>query len=363
MGILKSVDWFLFAPAVFLMVLGGLVLSSIFENAYPEHFIFLFLAILIFFITTKIDVGILFSISGFLYVFSLLLLVLTLVLGILHPGAVTRGASRWIYLGPFVFQPSEVIKPALILFFANTISGRGGSIRFLLSLVSFVPAFILVALQPDLGSAIVLSAGFFGILFFGGVPLRMLAGAFVFLAAAAPAAWQFLASYQRTRILTFLSPAADPLGAGYNSLQAMIAIGSGGLGGRGLGQGTQSQLSFLPERHTDFIFAALSEELGFVGAMLALVAFCLILYRLIVIIRRQEDVLLQSLLGGIFFIFFTHIVVNMGMNMGVLPITGIPLPFVSSGGSSLLSMSVLLGIASGISSKLKTGSRTDIILV
>jgi len=362
-GILKSVDWFLFAPAVFLVILGGLVLSSVSKNVYPEHFIFLFLALVIFFIATKIDVDFLFSISGFLYIFSLLLLVSTLALGILYPGVVTRGASRWIYLGPFVFQPSELIKPALILFFANVVSSRTGFLRFFLALATFLPAFILVALQPDLGSAIVLSAGFFGILFFGGVSLRMFAGAFVFLAAVSPAAWQFLAVYQKTRILTFLSPTADPLGAGYNSLQAVIAIGSGGFLGRGLGQGTQSQLSFLPERHTDFIFAALSEELGFVGAILAVVAFCLILYRLIVIIRRQEDVLLQSLLGGIFFIFFAHIIVNAGMNMGVLPITGIPLPFVSSGGSSLLSMSVLLGIASGISSRLKTGSIRDTILI
>ncbi|MBI2590590.1 MAG: FtsW/RodA/SpoVE family cell cycle protein [Candidatus Blackburnbacteria bacterium] len=363
MGILKTVDWFLFAPAVFLMVLGGLVLSSVSKNAFPEHFIFLSAALIVFYITSKIDVDILFSLSGLLYIFSLLLLISTLILGFIHPGVVTRGASRWIYLGPFALQPSEFIKPALLLFFANVVSSRTGFLRFFLALAAFLPAFILVALQPDLGSAIVLSAGFLGILFFGGLPLRALAGAFVLLTAFLPFAWQFLANYQKLRILTFLYPTADPLGAGYNSLQAMIAVGSGGLFGRGLGQGTQSQLSFLPERHTDFIFAALSEELGFAAATLALAAFFIILYRLIIILRKQENVLLQSLLGGIFFVFFIHIAVNVGMNMGVLPITGIPLPFVSSGGSSLLTMSAMLGMAAGISSRLKTGSRTDIILM
>lgn len=363
MGILKTVDWFLFVPVAFLMALGGLVLSSVSKNAFPEHFIFLFFALVVFYIASRIDVEVLFSLSGLAYFFSLLLLIATLVLGFISPGAATRGASRWIYLGTLTFQPSEFIKPALLLFFANVISSKRSVMGFFLALISFIPVFALVALQPDLGSAIVLFAGFFGIIFFSGISLRWLLGTSILLIFGLPLAWPLLAAYQKMRILTFLSPMADPLGAGYNSLQSIIAIGSGGFLGRGLGQGTQSQLSFLPERHTDFIFAALSEELGFAGATLALAAFFIVLYRLVMIIKKQEDVLLQSLLGGIFFTFFVHVVVNMGMNMGVLPITGIPLPFVSSGGSSLLTMSAMLGIASGISSRLKKGTIGDTILL
>ncbi len=162
-----------------------------------------------------------------------------------------------------------------------------------------------------------------------------------------------MAPYQRDRILTFIKPSNDPLGRGYNSIQAKIAVGSGGFTGRGLGQGTQSQLLFLPERHTDFIFASTGEELGFLGVGLIIAAFGVILWRIIDLLRITNDSFSKALLGGVFFSIFTQAAVNIGMNMGVLPITGIPLPFVSSGGSALLAMAVMLGLVSSISSELR----------
>lgn len=354
---LRGIDLFIFLPMVFLMTIGSMVLSSVAPRFFPQHFIYLGLSLAVFFLISRIDVNVFAAISPFLYIFSCILLVLTLIFG-----AFIRGASRWIVLGPIAFQPSEITKLLLILFFAHLVSSQKGNRRFLFALAAFVPTFLLVAAQPDLGSSIVLAAGFFGILFFGRIPLTWFFSGIAGLGALVPLAWRFLAEYQKSRILTFLSPAIDPLGTGYNSLQAMIAVGSGGLFGRGLGQGTQSQLAFLPERQTDFIFAALSEELGFLGAFLTVVAFGMVLYRMIRILAAQEDTFIQCLLGGIFFIFFSHVVVNIGMNVGILPITGIPLPFVSSGGSALVSMSAMLGIVSGVSHRLKSSPTHDILL-
>lgn len=357
-----QIDLFIFLPAAFLLGLGSMVLSSVSQSSFPQHFIFIALAAITFFIFNAIDLKVLRAFSPYLYGLSLLLLLATLLFG-----AFVRGASRWIVLGPISIQASEITKPLLILFFAHLIESRNGYKRFLWATAAFLPAFILVFIQPDLGSSIVLAAGFIGILFFGQMPLVWLGAGLTSFLVLLPVGWRVLADYQKQRILSFISPASDPLGAGYNSLQAMIAVGSGGFLGKGLGQGTQSQLAFLPERHTDFIFAALSEELGFLGAFLVVLAFFVILYRIITILkdvadRAPSDLYTQSLLGAIFLIIFTHVTVNIGMNLGILPVTGIPLPFVSSGGSALVSMSALLGIVSGISIRLKTASIPDIIL-
>src|SRR3989338_2655827 len=345
---LRSVDLMLFLPAAFLVALGGVILSSVSPSSFPQQFVFIALATLSFFVVSNINFRVLKAISPGLYVVSIILLLATVLFG-----AFIRGAARWIEIGPIVFQPSEVIKPLLLLFFTHLISAQTGSKRFLTTILAFVPAFVLIFIQPDLGSAIVLASGTFGILFFGGVPIVWFVSSLLLFIVSLPILWRLLADYQKQRIYTFLSPFSDPFGAGYNSIQAMIAIGSGGFWGRGLGQGTQSQLAFLPERHTDFVFAALSEELGFLAGAGAIFAFAIILARIIVILKKTDDVFSQALLGGIFFVFFTHIVVNICMNLGVLPVTGIPLPFVSSGGSALISMSAMLGLASHVSSTLK----------
>lgn len=347
MRVFSAVDLKLVLAASLLVLLGTLILSSVSPSSFPIQFFHIFLAALVFLFFANMDIRILREISPWLYPISLFLLLLTIAIG-----AVTRGSVRWIGLGPFTLQASEVVKPLLLLFFAGFLTKSRGSPqgrRFFLSLLLAAPLVFLILVQPDLGSALVVLAGFLGVLFVSGVPLYFLAGGLVSAAAFSPIIWTLLAPYQKERILSFLNPTADPLGAGYNSIQAMIAVGSGGFLGRGLGQGSQSQLAFLPERHTDFIFAALSEELGFVAATIVVVAFAFILTRIVFLIKDISDSFSQAFLGGAFLTIFAQASINIGMNLGILPITGIPLPFVSVGGSSLVSMAAILGIVSAIS--------------
>lgn len=340
-------DLWLLLPASFLAVLGNTILSSVSPSSFPQHFIYLGAALAVFILFSRIDIRVLKEFSPMLFVLCLAFLAFTLLFG-----AFSRGATRWISLGFITIQPSELVKPFVVLFFANLVSGRGTR-RFLLAVSAFIPAFLLVFLQPDLGSSLIILAGFLGVLFLGGIPLWLIGAGGAGTIVSFPLIWHFLKEFQKERILSFLSPGSDPQGAGYNSLQAVISVGSGGLTGRGLGQGTQSQLAFLPERHTDFIFSSLSEELGFLGAFLVILAFCVLLYRIVDILRRTHDVFVQAFLGGVFFVIFFQAAINIGMNIGLLPITGIPLPLVSSGGSSLIATGVMLGMVSSIASSLK----------
>lgn len=275
-------------------------------------------------------------------------------------GVFSRGSVRWIDLGFITIQPSEIVKPALLLFFSSIIANRGQS-RFFTATAFMLPSAALVFIQPDLGSSLVIVAGFLGVIFMGGIPLRLMILGAVLALVVSPLAWTVMADYQKDRVKTYLQPSADPLGSGYNSIQSVISIGSGGVAGRGLGQGTQSQLLFLPERHTDFVFAALSEELGFVGSGLLVVAFGILLTRLIFLLKDENDDFIRALMGGTFVMIFAQASINIGMNLGILPVTGIPLPFVSSGGSSLIAMSAALGIASSASSSLKARLGSGII--
>lgn len=346
MGLFQAVDLKLAIPSLFLLLAGAVTLSSVSPGAFPGQFLHIGLAILVFILFANIDVKVLKEFGFWLYGFSLLLLLLTLFLGI-----VTRGSVRWISLGPLTVQPTEIVKPFLLVFFAwfATRKSRFLPKTYLFALALLFPAVFLVLLQPDLGSGLIITAGSLGVLLFSGFPLTYFFLSSVIALLATPFLWHFLAVYQKQRIISFLHPQADPLGAGYNSIQAMIAVGSGGLFGRGLGQGTQSQLAFLPERHTDFIFASLSEELGFLGAALVVISFAALFLHLINLIKNEQDSFYRALLGGIFLLLFTQTAVNIGMNLGLLPITGIPLPLVSSGGSSLVATSATLGIVSAAS--------------
>lgn len=354
--IFDKIDLFLLGPAILLSLLGSLTLTSVYPQAFPQHYIYLAFAVAAFFTFSHIDIRLIRQLSPFWYIACLLLLI-----GTLTFGQLTRGSARWINFSTITLQPSEVLKPALILFIAHLIANSKSKKKFLVATLLSIPSIALVFLQPDLGSTLVLLAGLFGVFFLGNIPLKTILTFLLALGLGIPILAKTLADYQKERIMSFLSPAQDPLGTGYNAIQAIIAVGSGGFLGKGLGQGTQSQLAFLPERHTDFIFASLSEELGFFGSALVISSFCILFSRLIYLTRKTDDVFMQSLLGGIFAIFFAHSVVNIGMNLGVLPITGIPLPFVSSGGSALISMSVMLGIASQIASKLKHTHPSGII--
>lgn len=353
---LSRIDLKLVLPVLLLVAIGNISLSSISPASFPSQFLFLIFALLSFLIFTWLDERTLRLFAPIFYAVTVVLLVMTEVFGVL-----SRGSVRWIQTGALTLQPSEVVKPLLIIFFAWFVSRSASKLRFLQAAGLFSLPLILILIQPDLGSGLVITAAFCAVVFMSGISLRLILLGTLLSGALLPLGWHFLAQYQQARILSYINPGSDPLGAGYNSIQAMIAVGSGGFLGRGLGQGTQSQLLFLPERHTDFIFASVSEELGFIGAGLLILSFGLILFRIINLLKETQDTFDMGLLGGAFAAFFAQTVINIGMNLGLLPITGIPLPFVSSGGSSLVAMAALLGLASSVGARLKSSHNLGIL--
>ena len=283
----------------------------------------------------------------FLYVFNLIML-----LAVMLFGHAALGAQRWIQIGPISLQPSEFSKLLMIICMASLLEDRMGKINTLQDLIPValyvgVP-FILVLKQPDLGTSLVFMAIFFGMIIACGMPWKMLIGMAVCGVMSMPVLWQFLKDYQKMRIMVFLDPNVDPLGSGYHIIQSKIAIGSGMLFGKGLFEGTQSQLNFLPENHTDFIFAVVGEELGFVGAVVLLILYLIVLWRGIHIAKEAGDVFGRLLAVGITSMLAFHVLVNVGMTTGIMPVTGIPLPLMSYGISSLttniLSIAILLNI-------------------
>lgn len=328
---------------LFLLVLGMFVLGSLVPTLFPLYFIFLTLAIFAFWLFSQIGFDVISLFSKHFYVISIILLVLTIVIG-----RVTRGTLRFLPLGPLSFQPGEIVRPLLLVFFANYLTGSQITIAKLgkALLLLILPAF-LILIQPSLSVSILTVVGFFGILISSRFSKKYLffgLGAILILI---PIFWQVMAPYQRQRILTFIEPGSDTLGAGYNSLQSTIAAGAGGIFGRGLGRGIQTQLSFLPEKQTDFIFAAVAEELGFVGAGFMLLATFIILSRLIRYMENAVSPQARAYISGFFLIYLVQVFIHVGMNMGILPVTGLPFPLVSAGGSSLLATMIGLGIALG----------------
>ncbi len=265
-------------------------------------------------------------------------------------GVTVFGAQRWLAVGNFQLQPSELAKLGMVIvlarFFADRDTLHGRDYFKLLGLVS-LPA-ILVLRQPDLGTTMILALTSFGLCLAGGVPRRVLAGVLGIGAVTLPIVWQFLADYQRSRILTFLHPAADPYGAGYNVLQALIAVGSGGLFGQGLGQGSQSQLQFLPVAHTDFIFAVVAEATGMIGSSILIGLLVLLCFRIVRVARQAKDQFGFLLGVGIALLILSQMAINIGMNIGLAPVTGIPLPFVSHGGTALITNFIAIGILQSI---------------
>ena len=268
-------------------------------------------------------------------------------------GRVGGGSRRWIPLGPVSIQPSEFMKLALVLALARYFAGRHerrlGLREALLPLVLMaVPAAAILA-QPDLGSAAMLGIVAITMLILGGVRLRWLLGMAAPVVVAAPLLWKHLKPYQQRRILTFVNPETDPLGAGYHVIQSKIAVGSGMLWGKGFLRGTQNHLNFLPEQHTDFIFSVFAEEWGFVGAIVLVALYLALVLRGLVIAARARDRFGVLLVLGLTSVVFWQAVINIGMTTGLLPVVGIPLPFFSYGGSSLLCLLVGIGLAMNVS--------------
>ena len=287
------------------------------------------------------------------YAVVLYLFGLALLCGVLAFGTTVNGTTGWYAVGPISFQPVEFMKLALAVALASYFSRRarlefGWRELFESGALTAVPVG-LVLLQPDLGSAVLL-VGTWGILsLFAGITRRHLAALATAAAVFGTFAWKFLlAPYQKDRILTFADPTADPLGQGYNVAQALIAVGAGGWFGSGLGFGSQSQLKFLPESQTDFIFSVIAEELGFLGVALLLAAFLVVFLRIWRVARRTNDDFTGYLMIGIGAVTFVQFFVNAGMNLGVLPVTGVALPLVSYGGSSLVFTLVMLGIVESV---------------
>jgi len=296
----------------------------------------------------RMDYRMLKKFSGILYLLTIIMLLATRFLG-----STKLGATRWIDLGFFQFQPSELAKVFMVIvmakFFAENVEQMHRPKVFIRSVVYIGIPTVLVALQPDLGTALTFVIIWGAMLLVSGIKKRYVAGVAGLGLVAMPIVYKyFLKDYQQHRILTFLNPAADPTGTGWNVAQAKIAIGSGQFWGRGLGHGPQSQLNFVPFKHTDFIFAALAEEMGFVGAFSIIVLFAVMLYRILKIASLSRDYFGMFIATGIFAVLFFHIFINIGMNLGIMPVTGIPLPLVSSGGTSVVITLLCIGILESI---------------
>jgi rod shape determining protein RodA len=286
----------------------------------------------------------------------LYLLAIVMLVGVAMFGVVVNGSRRWLNLGVARFQPSELMKvalPMMLAWYFQKFEGRIGWKDFVLAGVLIAVPVYLIKRQPDLGTALLLGASGFYVLYLAGLSWKIIVGLFALAAAAGPLIWPHLHDYQRERILTFIDPTRDPLGAGYHSSQASIALGSGGVAGKGWLNGTQTHLDFLPEKHTDFIFAVYGEEFGLIGNGLLLVLYLLLISRAMVITANASTLFARLLAGAITLMFFTYAFVNMGMVSGVLPVVGVPLPLVSYGGTALISLFIGLGVLMSVSAHRK----------
>lgn len=281
-----------------------------------------------------------------LYILGLILLVL-----VIFYGDVGKGAQRWLDLKVFRFQPSELMKlsvPMMIAFYLADKSLPPRFSRVVLVCVMITIPVLLIAKQPDLGTALLVATAGFSVLFIAGISWRLLTTMGILAAAAAPLVWHFMHDYQKQRVLTFLNPENDPLGAGYHTIQSKIAIGSGGFYGKGWLNGTQSHLEFLPERSTDFIFAVFCEEFGMLGVLLLICIYLFIIARGLYIAINAQHTFGRLLASGLTLTFFVYIFVNMGMVTGQLPVVGVPLPLVSHGGTSMVTLMLGFGIIMAI---------------
>ncbi len=345
-----KIDLQLMIPVIVLVSLSLVTLLSINPIFFQSQLVSLIIATIAFLIFSQVNTDFLKQFKVPIYVLSIIILCITLAIGI-----ESRGATRWIDIFGVRLQFSEILKPFLAIAFATWVAeNKHTTFRtFLLTMLFLAPIFLLVQFQPDLGSAILYGSTVVFALMISGYPFKwfaILATPFILLS---PVIWTFLEGYQRQRILTFLNPTADPLGISYNSIQAMIAVGSGHFLGKGLSEGTQSGLRFLPERQTDFIFATIAEGLGFFGALIIVLTIIFLCYRIFLIFSRTNDAFIRVFAACTFGIILIPSFVNIGMNIGIVPIVGVTLPFVSFGGSSLLSNFIFLGLLSSMSTSQK----------
>jgi rod shape determining protein RodA len=348
-SLFKHIDSFLLSCLLFTMLVGLFVLYSASGQSLDRitsQLINIAIALVVMWLTANIPPQHLERIAVPVYIIGIVLL-----LGVATFGEVSHGARRWLSLGFTKIQPSEIMRIAVPLMLAWYFSKRERSHRItdfaIAALLLLIPVALIVK-QPDLGTALLISASGFFVLFLAGLSWKFLIGGFVAIGASMPFLWSMLHDYQRKRIEILIDPSQDPLGAGYHTIQATIALGSGGLTGKGWLNGTQAQLDFLPERTTDFIFAVFGEEFGMIGNLLLLTLFSLIIMRCIVIASQAKSTFTRLLAGSITLTFFTYAFVNIGMVSGILPVVGVPLPLISYGGTSMVTLLLGFGILMSI---------------
>ncbi len=357
---LKNFDWLILASVVLLIAFSLVEIYSVALGQekfsllnFKKQLIFAGVGIILLFLFAFIDSYSLKSFSRYFYILSVVVLVAVLVFG-----STIKGTKGWFNIFGFGLQPVEFVKIVLILFLSNFFSGLATKVKtsrhFLVSAASSGLLIFLVLMQPDFGSSLILAAIWLILIIAAGFPKKYLFIIFVGGLIVFTIAWFFLfKTYQKERIMTFLDPSANSLESGYNISQAMIAVGSGGVIGKGVGFGSQSQLRFLPEAQNDFIFAVIAEELGLLGVLLVLSFYLIFFYRCFSALKRVSgDFGIYFIIGAAGLIFI-QMFINIGMNIGIMPVVGLPLPFVSYGGSSLLSLLILVGMIENIIIKSK----------
>lgn len=353
---LRYFDWVLFFSVLLLLSFGLSALYGIAQSDESPDFgnlkkqiMFAVIGLVMLFVMSFFDYNVFRSYAFIAYIVFAVILVY-----VLFFGKVLRGTSGWIQISIFNFQPVELAKLVLMIMLAKICVVSAYNEKNLLFIArTGVYAFIyfsLVMFQPDFGSALILFLLWFGIIILSGVGKKYIISVIaIFLIFFAMGWLFFFQDYQKDRMATFFQPMSDPLGRGYHVRQSVIAIGSGNIFGKGLASGSQSQLKFIPASQTDFIFAVISEELGFLGSTIVLFLYCVVLYRIIRIAQRASDDFASFLALGVSVIFFSQIIINIGMNLGIMPVTGIGLPFISYGGSLLVVSMLFIGIVQGIS--------------
>ncbi len=345
MKVLRQLDWLLLASLLGLAAIGLITLYAAVHQGdiglWQRQVIFWLIGLAVFAGLCFIPLRVLGLVCWPVYVLALLMLLL-----VPFVGDVQMGARRWLNLGIVHLQPSELMKWALMFVLANWFATREANQTahlFTALILAVLPAGLII-LQPDLGTTMVLLFAATAMVIAAGLPWRWFGYAVAAALAAAPLLWHFMHAYQKQRVMTFLDPQSDPLGAGYHVIQSTIAIGSGGLFGKGFLQGTQARLHFLPEQHTDFIFSVLAEEGGFIAVGLLLFLYGTLITRIIMIAGRAHSRFASLICIGVASIFMLYITVNIGMVSGLLPVVGVPLPFISYGGSALVTMLAAMGL-------------------
>jgi rod shape determining protein RodA len=345
----RYMDSFLLIGILTLMAVGLIVLYSATGanmSRVSNQIINMLVALVIMWLVANIPLQQIMRLALPMYIVGLVLLI-----GVALFGEINNGARRWLNIGVTRIQPSELMKIAIPLMMAWYFDKHEITLRlkdYLGATVLLMLPVLLILRQPDLGTALLITASGFYVLFLAGLSWRIIAGLVIAAAASLPVFWSIMHDYQRRRIITLLDPSQDPLGAGYHTIQSSIAIGSGGIVGKGWQNGTQAQLDFLPEQSTDFIFAVFSEEFGLIGNTILLFLYLLVIGRCMVITANASTQFTRLIAGSITLTFFTYIFVNMGMVSGILPIVGVPLPLISYGGTSMVTMLLGFGILMSI---------------